>query len=233
MLNSRKYEWLLVWIFLAGANASAQDNVLPLPGALLRVTAPLLSPKPIIGTLVQSTEGEFVLALANSERRSIPHEAVMHLEWSRGRRGNVGKGVLWGALIGGTILALVAGNECDGGSYELGCSAVFFLLGAGLGGMGGAGVGSLIRTEDWADVSLAPFDRAGASAQDKVSPLPPPGALLRVTAPTLSPEPITGTLFPEHRRRAGARSPWLRAQVYPSQYRHAPRVESWATWACR
>jgi hypothetical protein len=155
MTNLRRLTWLVLWCGVAGGSAGAQDAVSPLPGALLRVTAPSLSPKPIEGTLVQTTQSELLLDLANSERRSVPRAAVARLEWSRGRRGNVAKGVLWGALIGGTVVAVAAGDECDGGSYEPDCVAGFFLGGASLGALGGAGVGALIKTEDWGEVPIA------------------------------------------------------------------------------
>ena len=174
MLQVRRWTWLVLWCGVAGSSAAAQDAVSPLPGALLRVTAPTLSTKPMVGTLVQTTQDELLLDLAGAQRRSIPRAAVTRLEWSRGRRGNVAKGVLWGALISGTVLAVVGGKEgCEGGKMSE-CLASSFVVGAGLGALGGAGVGALIRTEDWGDVPIAPI------ANVRVRMAPNGGVAIRV-----------------------------------------------------
>jgi hypothetical protein len=48
----------LPWVVLTGAGPGAQEAVSPLPGTRLRVTAPTVTPKPIVGTLLETTERE-------------------------------------------------------------------------------------------------------------------------------------------------------------------------------
>ena len=66
----------------AGAPGTAQDSVLLLPGSRLRVTAPAVAPKPIVGSLLEAGEREIVLVASASDRTHIPRASITRLERS-------------------------------------------------------------------------------------------------------------------------------------------------------
>jgi uncharacterized membrane protein YeaQ/YmgE (transglycosylase-associated protein family) len=153
MRDSMKLGWLLPWVILAASGAGAQDAVSPLPGALLRVTAPTLAPKPLVGTLVGITAHEVVLALSESDRRAVPRAAMTRLEWNRGRQGNAIKGLIIGAVVGAALLSALNAEDPETGDAQE--YALVALVGAGLGALPGAGVGALVRTDRWAEVPVS------------------------------------------------------------------------------
>lgn len=141
---------------LAGQDAS-DPSLVPL-GVRVRVSAPAVQARAIVGVLEGLRRDSLVLRDAAGEGRlAVPLGAVDGLAVSRGRHHHVGRGVFIGALagaVGGSIAALAAchANPCD----EYTGLAVFGLGAAGaLGGMGlGAVVGALVPGERWEDVPL-------------------------------------------------------------------------------
>ena len=144
--------------FLAGSSGlPAQDEGGLPPGGRVRVTAPRLSPKPLVG-IVESSSAQAVLVRVGERDPavSVPRADIMRLELSRGRARRKS------ALIGGAIGAVV----CLGGVYAL-CKSegecdpvVAAATSAGFGFGVGAGVGALVAPERWQDV---PLDRVRVS----------------------------------------------------------------------
>jgi hypothetical protein len=153
MIGSMSLAWTLPCLMVAAAASAAQDDVVPVPGTRLRVTAAAVSPKPLVGTLVGITEREVVLALSASDRKTVPRADLTRLEWSQGRRGNAVKGLIVGAVLGAGILSAINAQDPETGDAKE--YAVVALVGAGLGALPGAGVGALIKTERWAELPVA------------------------------------------------------------------------------
>ena len=164
-------------VVLMSANAHGQDapedkrsGLAPLPGSRLRVTAPSESTKPIVGTLVEVTDREIVLSLAESARKAIARTDVTRLERSEGRKGHAGKGALIGAGLGFAtpwVMGALDDSE-EGGTGE---ALLFGALMGAAGAAAGAIVGGLIKSERWSEspahdlrVSLRPLPNRGLGA---------------------------------------------------------------------
>jgi len=152
MRTSKRLGWLLPWIVIAATSASAEEAVSPLPGARLRVTAPAVAPKPIVGSLIQITEREIVLAMSASDRTLVPRAGVNRVEWSRGRHGHAVKGFLIGGAIGAAVFSIINAQDPETGEAQEYILAA--LVGAGLGALPGAGIGALVKTERWAELPV-------------------------------------------------------------------------------
>jgi len=171
MLNSRWFGRLLPCVVLAGASAGAQETVSPLPGTRLRVTAPTVAAKPIVGTLLESTEREVILAASPSGRTLVPRSTITHLERSQGRHAHAVKGLIIGAVVGAAVVSAINAQDPETGDAQE--YLLVALVGAGMGALPGAGVGALIKTERWAELPLANLRVA-------VAPLPNQGVGVRV-----------------------------------------------------
>jgi hypothetical protein len=121
----------------------------PKPGDRLRVTAPSLATKPLVGTVIEATERDLVLAVSPSEHRVIPRAELTRLERSLGRRRHLELGLLIGAASGAMVVGL---GSCGGGTCTSGDAVAYALSGALLGALPGAAVGGLIQTETWAEL---------------------------------------------------------------------------------
>jgi hypothetical protein len=134
----------------AGTLVSAQDSVLPEPGSRLRVTAPAVAPKPIVGTLIEAGERDLVLAGSSSDRTPIPRASITRLERSvRPSRRTTGAvaGFILGLGVMGlkTLLAGGCNDGCDGGDVAT----------AGLVALSTAAVGAIVSPgERWAVVPV-------------------------------------------------------------------------------
>lgn len=172
MINTKVLSVAIVLLapVLVASPCTAQDTVVPLPGTRLRVTAPTVTPKPIVGTLLETTEREVLLAVSPSDRTPIPRAAITHVERSQGRHGHAVKGLLIGAVVGAVVLSAINAEDPETG--ETAEYVWVALLGAGLGALPGAGVGALARTERWAELPLA-------NLRVTVAPLPGHGVGLR------------------------------------------------------
>jgi hypothetical protein len=139
-----------VWLtaVLAGAPCPAQDDVAT--GARLRVTAPALAAKPIVGTLLGATEREVVLSVSGAGRMPIPRAAITRLERSQGRHGHAVMGLLINAVAGAAVCVAVDLQDPETGTAQE--YAMVGAFGAGLGALAGAGVGALVRTQRWAEL---------------------------------------------------------------------------------
>ena len=173
MANTTALSMAAVWLaaVFAAAPCTAQDNVVPLPGPRLRVTAPTVAPKAVVGTLLESTEREIVLLESGSGRTPIPRTAITRLERSQGRHGHAIKGLIIGAVAGAVVLSAINAQDPETGETQE--YFLVALVGAGLGALPGAGVGALVKTERWAEL---PF----ANLRVTVAPIPNQGVGVRV-----------------------------------------------------
>jgi hypothetical protein len=133
-----------------GAPASAQDSVLPEPGSRLRITAPAVARKPIVGTLIEAGERDLVLADSSSDRTPIPLASITRLERSV-RPGRRTAGALAGFIVG---LAAVGLKTLHDGGCNDGCNGGDVAT-AGLVALSTAAVGAIVSPgERWADVPV-------------------------------------------------------------------------------
>jgi len=134
----------------AGAPGTAQEGVVPLPGSRLRVTAPAVAPKPIVGSLLEAGEREIVLAAAASDRTRIPIASITRLERSV-RPSRRTTGALAGFIVG---LAAVGLKTLHDGGCNDGCNGSDVAT-AGLVALSTAAVGAIVSPgERWADVAV-------------------------------------------------------------------------------
>ena len=162
--------WALFTGFCCVAPAQGQtpgDTVLA-RGTWVRITAPALSPAPLIGTL-EGRRADSLLWVRKQEERplSLPLTAVQKLEISQGRHADTWRGGLIGTLAGigvGALIGLAAGNyECPTTGLPALAAADCLTpeesaaAGAILGAVGGGGLGLLIgssrKSERWRAVS--------------------------------------------------------------------------------
>ena len=142
------------------------NQVNTLEGQQVRVN--LNSEEQLIGRLVSAERGALVIETMTGQME-IDLETVTSLERYRGTRRHVWAGVGIGALVGGISLAAVAssGEPCTGfcvidDDEALLLGAVAGLLG---GGLVGAVIGALIKTESWEPMVIpASFTTSGTVA---------------------------------------------------------------------
>ena len=168
----RTHKLLLTLPYLAclAGPAHAEETQSVPAGTLVRVKAPSVSKGRIEGTLLSASEHQIVLALPDSEPRTIPRSAVTKLEWSRGYHRHPIPGAVVGGLLGAVFLGYASLGLCEGESCSVSLAAVG--VGFALGALPGAGVGALVKTREWTEVkpsrvkvSIAPVRGRGVAAQ--------------------------------------------------------------------
>jgi hypothetical protein len=137
--------------------ATAQSRSPQSEGARVRITAPSVGTRPLVGTLVGIESDALKLDVEGAlESRVVPRSAVTKLEFSQGRKRNTMKGA-WiglatGAVAGGALAAAYASS--DGGPVN----AEFVPLVAGVYGAAGMALGALIgamvKSERWREADL-------------------------------------------------------------------------------
>lgn len=139
--------WLLA-LLVSAASATAQS----LPRGVdlrVRVTAPNLLARPLVGRTAAAPRDSFAMTLGDgaAARIVLPAAAVTQVELSAGR-----ERLKW-AFLGsgvGTLLGGVAGGYLGGRNDNTGFGAAFGLLGGALAGaVGGAVTGALAAPERW------------------------------------------------------------------------------------
>jgi hypothetical protein len=134
---------------------SAQDIVPLAPGQRVRVTAPTISSTRIVGAYTHGEADTLVIA-SHGRTWRFPRSSVTALDVGRGQKSNVGKGALYGSLLGAGIGALALGSSSLCADLE--AAGTCTVVGAGGGAVGGllvgAIVGALIKTERWEEVPL-------------------------------------------------------------------------------
>ncbi len=148
----------------------AQDSNHASQGSRVRVTAPSLAAKPIVGWIDAVGPTTMTLVVRGDSVAVVPLHAVDRLElsvkrWSRGSRVKHAAGI--GAILGvvaGAFVGLIASGDCSG---EF-CFREFQIMGyAMLGGLAlgavGAVVGASQPTDQWRAVGFA---RASSSPME-------------------------------------------------------------------
>jgi hypothetical protein len=153
----------LVQVYLTVAPLTAavaqEQQLLPEPGARVRITCPELGIEKQQATL-QALRGDSLVLVADSAM-ACPLASVTRLEAYAGQKSRVGKGALWGGVIGGVLGAfagLTWANICESDNLcadcEWGVPVGFAAVGVA-GALIGAAVGALEGpTERWEEIPL-------------------------------------------------------------------------------
>jgi uncharacterized protein YcfJ len=143
----------LAWPALAAADGPREVE----PGARIRLTAPSVARKILVGTLI-ADDGESIVVRVGgrTERIVVPRDAVTRMEVQRlpSRRGKgAAVGLFTGALVGG-VLGYALGDDCSKTWLCLFPPATAMkagiVIGAPLGALVGAGA---VRGAVWQEVS--------------------------------------------------------------------------------
>ncbi len=159
-------------VLTASVDLAAQQESTVAPGSRIRVSAPTVSSRPIVGEVVAVHSDTLVIDASawvrgrtqweRLEEAEIPLGSLTRLEVSQGKKSNVGKGALIGGLVGagvGLALGLAASAEDsegfapvgpEGAGDVLGVSAIMGGLGAGIGAL----IGAISPGERWKEVPL-------------------------------------------------------------------------------
>ena len=132
----------------------AQDPVVARVGSTVRITAPSVSPKPLVGTLDGANDSHLRLS-TSAGPTVIPRTAVERLQWSRGLHKPVLKRTLEGAVVMGAFGFLFGSAANDPNEKEPLCGKrpKCAAVGAGAGAVLGLIAGALATpTHDWVDV---------------------------------------------------------------------------------
>jgi len=146
----------------ASGTIAAQDTVRLEPGQRVRVTAPTISRAPIVG--VGHMEADTLVVETDGRTLHFARASLTRVDVNHGQKSNVGKGALFGFLIGAGVGAVALGSN-DYCTLEVSPAAgSCALIGAGVGGVGGLLVGTvagaLIKTDRWREL---PLDRLRVS----------------------------------------------------------------------
>jgi hypothetical protein len=143
----------------------------PVEGDRIRLDASGVGDQPIIGRLLSADQSALAVTRDDGGVVNVPRSAIRELEVARGRRSHAKKGAIIGAAAGaGLILAAYAVSEDDCDSDACGVYAVAYSTAfAAFGGLVGAGIGKMFKTDRWVQVdpgrvkvSLAPRGRGVA-----------------------------------------------------------------------
>lgn len=142
-------------------------------GDRVRVTAPVIEPDRIKGTVAELDESVMVLSVRDSSFY-VAHSLIRNLETSIGKKRTVGRGFLIGSFTGTLVFGLLSiytnnacgfAEECmlanrNGDAFLSGATA-----GLIIGGMSGAITGFFIKTDRWQKVPVSmAMDLAPASS---------------------------------------------------------------------
>ena len=148
---------VLASTLLVTVDALSQDRPLDLSpltvGSKVRLSAPTVATGRIQGVVLEADQEFLIVGGRRPDPLRVSRRAVTRVEVVTGRRGHAWMGMWIGAGIG----ALLAGsNPCVNEGCAEGFSPEFAVYGALLGGMSGAGIGALIKSDRWTEI---PVDR--------------------------------------------------------------------------
>ncbi len=160
----------------------AAQHTLVTPGARVRVSAPTVAERPLLGTVVALEVDTLIVdARGYAHPLALPLASLAWLEVSRGQKSRTLKGAGIGFLVGGAAglatAAIWCAIDCDAGDPYTGLVyAALGVLGAGVGALTGAIIGSTIKVDRWLDVplyqlrvGLTPSERLGLTVSARVA----------------------------------------------------------------
>lgn len=134
------------------ARAAAQDVLWLRPGAKVKVTAPALGLEGQTGVIEELAGDSLILAAETKGQlqvHRIPMSGIAKLDVRTGRRSHWVTGAGIGALVG-----LVRGVQVAGSDHNPDDDPLEITVGAVTGALLGMGIGSLIKSDRWAEVPV-------------------------------------------------------------------------------
>ncbi len=167
-------------VLTGSADLFGQEAPPVAPGDRVRIAAPEIVNDRVVGTVVALKPDTLAVNVENRDSPlALPLASLTKLEVSQGQKSRTLKGAGIGFLVGGAAglataaLACAIAGDCDADDPYTGLVyAVFGVLGAGVGTLTGAIIGSTIKVDRWDTVQLDQL-RVG---------LPPRGHGLEVSA---------------------------------------------------
>ena len=139
-------------------------------GARVRLTAPSVSRRTLVGELVRQDGTALDIRQADGSSTSVPISSIARLQVSSGKKRHILLGAFCGAAlgVGYTLIALRCRHPgyCEDNAGFIHAGLV--VLGGG-GAITGALVGTVVRTEQWTTVPLPAPGSAGAPGGTAVS----------------------------------------------------------------
>jgi hypothetical protein len=143
-----------------GVGQPAAEVATPRRGLRVRVRAPQLGARRVVGEILEVDDQILLLGLLDrAERVALPRASIRELEVSAGRRSRAREGAEVGGVVvglGGALFGLVAGGlanlDCESDCHPkapIVGGVVGSVIGAGAGAAVGALVGSTMETERW------------------------------------------------------------------------------------
>ena len=136
--------------------AQGEDSLSGLSvGARVRLTAPSVSSRPLVGKLVRQHGTAFEISQDDGSSTSVSISSIAKLQVSSGKKRNTLVGAFGGAALGVGITLIALRCQHTGYCEDTGgyIKAGLVVLGGG-GAAIGAVVGTLIRTEQWTTVPV-------------------------------------------------------------------------------
>ena len=150
---------LVMPLLCAALPLAAQDSTKLAKGDAVKVTAPSIQLDQWPGVFEQ-WRGDSIAVRgsgADSVLLVLPIGVITSFEVNHGNKkshGHAWAGAIVGAVAGATLAA--ASNSCSSGEYYCVPDSEAALAGGVVGGLLGAGIGALIRTNPWEVVELTP-----------------------------------------------------------------------------
>ncbi len=167
-MSAPKLASFVTLLLITRVTGLAAQHTLVTPGARVRVSAPTVAERPLLGTVVALEVDTLIVdARGYAHPLALPLASLAWLEVSRGQKSRTLKGAGIGFLVGGAaglataaIVCAIAGDCAADDPYTGLVYAVFGVLGAGVGALTGAIIGSTIKVDRWEAV---PLDRIRVS----------------------------------------------------------------------
>ncbi len=152
---------LVTLLLITRVTGLAAQDTLVTPGARVRVSAPTVAERPLLGTVVALEVDTLIVdARGYAHPLALPLASLAWLEVSRGQKSRTLKGAGIGFLVGGAAglataaIACAIAGDCYDDSLTGLVYAYFGGLGAVVGALTGAIIGSTIDVDRWVDVPL-------------------------------------------------------------------------------
>ncbi len=181
-MSTSRLTALVTLLLITRVTGLAAQDTLVTPGARVRISAPTVAERPLLGTVVALEVDTLIVdAQGYDHPLTLPLASLARLEVSLGQKSRTLKGAGIGFLVGGAAGLATAAIACTIDNCDLGPPPAFIVylyfgvLGAGVGTLTGAIIGSIIKVDRWLDVpldlrvSLTPNKRLGLTVSARVA----------------------------------------------------------------
>lgn len=154
------------WTLAPGTVSVAAEQPIRLEGKLVRFTAPSISAKPVSGFLYKVSSDSAILRVRSGDRlipRSVPIAAIQMCEIRSAGKSHLALGAFVGMVIGVGAAVLERVNRDDERESYEGDNVLKPILYVCGGAVAGGGIGALVRSGVWREVSVYELTRLKAT----------------------------------------------------------------------